>query len=49
MAADRCETNDLASARPELVRELDALWRDWYERCRREQRRAQPQSLEAAE
>ena len=37
MAADRCETNDLAAERPALVRELDSLWRGWYERCRREQ------------
>ena len=42
MAADRCETNDMAAERPQVVRELDALWRDWYAACRREQARAQP-------
>jgi arylsulfatase A-like enzyme len=49
MAADRCETNDMAAERPGLVRELDTLWRGWYERCRREQRRAHAQSFDAAE
>ena len=49
MAADRCETNDLAAERPALVRELDSLWRGWYERCRREQRRAQAQSFDPAQ
>lgn len=33
MAADRCETNDLARENPARVRELDALWREWYKRC----------------
>ena len=41
MERDRCETNDLAAEHPGLVQELDALWRDWYAACRREQKRAQ--------
>ena len=41
MERDRCETNDLAAEHPQLVQELDALWRDWYAACRREQERAQ--------
>ena len=48
MERDRCETNDLAAGHPHLVQELDALWRGWYEACRREQRRAQPRAAEAA-
>lgn len=30
MSADRCETRDLAAEQPEKVRELDALWREWW-------------------
>lgn len=29
---DRAETKDLAGQRPEIVRELDALWRHWADR-----------------
>lgn len=34
MAADRCETTDLASTHPEKVAQLDALWQSWYTRAR---------------
>ena len=40
MEADRCELNDLSADRPELVSELDALWREWFERCRQEKQTA---------
>jgi len=36
MEADRCELNDLSSANPEIVRELDGMWHRWFERCQRD-------------
>ena len=40
MEADRCELNDLSADRPDLVNELDALWREWFERCRQDKQTA---------
>ena len=36
MEVDRCELNDLAEAHPDLVKELDARWQAWCERCERD-------------
>lgn len=33
MEADRCETHDLSARHPEIVKELDALWKEWNARC----------------
>ena len=37
--ADRCELNDLSGKERDVVREMDALWRGWFERCRRDRER----------
>ena len=34
MKTDRTEINNLAADKPKLVKELDALWWKWAERCR---------------
>jgi arylsulfatase len=34
--ADRCELNDLSEQFPEVVRELEGLWLEWFESCRRD-------------
>ena len=50
MAADRTEMNDLAAARPDVVRELADMWQDWAQRCSVEPwERANPRLREAAE
>lgn len=36
MEIDRCELNDLSSAHPEIVNELDGMWQRWFERCQRD-------------
>ena len=36
METDRCELNDLSSKHPEIVKELDGMWREWFERCQRD-------------
>lgn len=33
MKQDRTELHDLASSRPELVREMSAAWEKWAARC----------------
>jgi arylsulfatase len=33
---DRCELNDLSGKRPEIVKDLDGMWREWFERCQRD-------------
>ncbi len=46
VAADRCELIDRARERPELVTELDRLWRRWFAACRRERERGRGDSPE---
>ena len=49
VAADRCELIDRAREQPELVTELDRLWRRWFAACRRERERgASPDDTPAA-
>ncbi|MDP3072241.1 MAG: arylsulfatase [Opitutaceae bacterium] len=33
LASDRTETHDLAAKRPELVKQMDAVWRAWWKDC----------------
>ena len=33
MEKDRCETKDLAASHPDVVSELDSLYKDWLKRC----------------
>jgi hypothetical protein len=33
---DRCELNDVSGRYPDVVGELDSLWRAWFERCRKD-------------
>lgn len=34
--ADRCELKDVSGKNPELVEEMDGLWRAWFERCQKD-------------
>ena len=36
MEADRCELDDIAGKHPDIVTELDHLWRTWFDRCRQD-------------
>ena len=36
MERDRCELDDVSGKNPDVVAELDGLWRSWFERCRKD-------------
>jgi arylsulfatase A-like enzyme len=42
MSIDRSETNDLSAQHPDKVKELDDLWREWYDRCKADESTSLP-------
>ena len=37
---DRCELEDVSGKHPEVIKELDGLWKTWFENCRKEKEAA---------